>query len=703
MSQERTEKAIQALQNTAVLIGKSQSHPVVIADEEVIPGLGLDNDAGLLLDSVDSLRTSQLQIACIGRANSGKSTLIEAFVNKEIVQVRIVPTTGVITRIVGGPDSDKVRLVEGGRERVISLEEFNDKYYLTEKEVNSIDAGDPFPLPEHMAKVDHATLQIDSPFLRQGISLVDTLGFQAGAKAKIITNNFIDRADVIFLVLNTRALLDASELELVKEIVGKCTGDSTKMRNIFFVANNFALDDAEKLSVEETLLRRLKPYFTDASGQFDKSLYDRRVFIVDAKAARAVRLTGESSGDVLEKTGFSALNNEVQQLFRDNENISLILAGASRRAASAVQNARGTIETKKVAIFLTEEDWKTAEAGFKEQLDIAQKKRDDTEATIVKFLNGAKEKCTFHFERYATDYFFDDPTRARTEEKWRARWTEAYTSTGVVGLFDIVKASFSKNSRAELEEKLGVAIKKVFDNLFTGWQKAFTTYLEEDEELKTLTGELEVELKDFSVKVNELQRTITNKPTEPVTDLGENREKKLLQACISILTLDLNQTVGPLMQSSWKATLIRTLAHAIGPIVATLIAGLFATGPIAVAVGIAVLIAETIAVLLWDHSVFEAKLANRVGEELRKKIMLAMPDIKYALHNKIDETFKDRLAKVSQRLTAEIDEVKRIYDTSVETRRDGQAQIDKEVSRLEAIDTLLTKQFEEISEVVGDE
>ena len=700
MSQERIEKAIQALQNTAVLIGKSQSHPVVIADEEVIPGLGLDNDAGLLLDGVDLLRTSQLQIACIGRVNSGKSTLIEALVNRNILQTGIMPTTGVITRIVDGPDSDKVRLVEGGRERVISLEGFNDKYYLTKKEVESIDAGDPFPLPEHMAKVDYATLQIDSLFLRQGISLVDTLGFQAGAKAERITNDFLDRVDVIFLVLNTRALLDAYELELVDEIVDKYAGDSTKMRNIFFVANNFGLDDAEKLDVEETLLRRLKPYFTDASGQFDESLYDRRVFIVDAKAARAVRLTGESSGDVQEKTGFSALNNEVQQLFRENENVSLILAGASRRAASAVQSARDTIETKKASILLTAKDWKAAEADFKKQLYITQEKRDDTKAASVRFLNGIKEKCCNHFERYATDYFFDDPTRARTEEKWLDRWQKVATS---VGILDIVHGTFSKNRRAELERELGIAIKKVFDNLLTGWEKAFTRSLIEDEELKTLTAELEVELKDFSVEVNKLQRIIANKPTDAVTDLGENRSKKLLQALISIITLDLNQAIGPLMQSDWRATLTRTVIHVTVPIVAGLIASLFVGGPVAWVIGIGVLIVETAAVLLWDHSVFGEKLINRVGEQLREQIKQALPDIKHALRNEIDETFKERLAKVSQRLTAEIDSVKQVYDTAVTTRRDGQAQIDKEVSRLETIDTLLTKQFEEISEVVGDE
>ena len=72
---------------------------------------------------------------------------------------------------------------------------------------------------------------------------------------------------------------------------------------------------------------RLKDYFLTPDDKFDEALFERRVFIVDARIALRAQLDGEK-GDAPESTGLPAFARAMQQMMEDGEYLSIKLDAA---------------------------------------------------------------------------------------------------------------------------------------------------------------------------------------------------------------------------------------------------------------------------------------------------------------------------------------------------------------------------------------
>ena len=311
----------------ATLIGTPASKPLVIDGRLVVPGLGLSNAEARLLNRADRLQQGHLQLTAVGAVSRGKSTLLNACLGAEVFLTGFeAGVTGGICQVVYGDNPEEVTLVEEVGTRTMNRAAFNEFISLSTDEQPPIDSADPFPMPERLENLHHAVLHSDSPLCEQGISFVNTLGFNAGPKQELITQRLLRQTDAVLMMLSPAPLFNADDVNVIKAHYQENEGG---VGNMFFVINDFGMmsDEDKRVLLEETAPQRLRSYFTGADGAFDQALFDRRVFLVNAKAALDAKLAG-AADEALESTGILSLERAFERMMSESEQLRLMLERA---------------------------------------------------------------------------------------------------------------------------------------------------------------------------------------------------------------------------------------------------------------------------------------------------------------------------------------------------------------------------------------
>jgi len=145
-------------------------------------------------------------VACIGQFKRGKSTLLNALVDRELVPTGFVPVTAVPTVIRFGEGlRARIRMRDGSWQD-IGMSDL--KQYVTE-ELN----------PENKKGVDGAEVFVPSPLLSSGMCFVDTPGLGSVFTGNTATTQaFIPHIDAALVVVGADPPIAGEELALVESI-----------------------------------------------------------------------------------------------------------------------------------------------------------------------------------------------------------------------------------------------------------------------------------------------------------------------------------------------------------------------------------------------------------------------------------------------------------------------------------------------------
>lgn len=157
-------------------------------------------------------------VACVGQFKRGKSTLLNALVDYDVVPTGFVPVTAVPTVIrFGKALNARIRLRDGSW-RDIAMSDL--KEYVTEERN-----------PENRKGVDGAEVFVPSPLLSSGMCFVDTPGLGSVFTGNTATTQaFIPHIDAALVVVGADPPIAGEELTLV-EAVGK------QVRDLILVIN----------------------------------------------------------------------------------------------------------------------------------------------------------------------------------------------------------------------------------------------------------------------------------------------------------------------------------------------------------------------------------------------------------------------------------------------------------------------------------
>lgn len=682
------------LRTVATLIGHHASAPLEIDGQAVIPGLGLSNAEAQLSNRADRIERSHLLIAAIGAVSRGKSTLMNACLGEEVFPSGLEAVTGGICRVAYGDNPEEVTLVEKGGTRTMNRAAFNKFISLSSDEQPPINSKDPFPVPERLENLQYAVLHSDSLLCERGISFVDTLGFNAGPEQELITQRFLRQTDAVLMVLRTEPLFDQLDVAVINTHYQET---ASGIGNMFFVINDFGrLSDEEKrVLMEETAPQRLREFFTGADEAFDQVLFDRRVFMVNAKEALDAQRAG-ATGDALEATGFPALERAFHRILDEGEHLRIAIdAAVARTLLPSLAEAHTTIQRQRGRLDADAAAFEPAVHEAQEWFVELTQKAHALRTTIESRGQRIADKAARHFENNFAKRFIRSSKRAKPP--WYADW-DSLEFGELLRLKDVTHAAISKRKRDALATEMQERLQGYIQQRLEAWGEEVTTHLQPD--IDTFIAETEGEVEDFVLQLDEIQEFIADqRVSDEFVDMDKRRSLKVAQMLLGLAMLDANQVTGPLLDAGWKPFIMRLVGDIIAAIVALFLASFF-SGPAGWAVFISTLLAGHFLVHKGDRRFMMNRVRDKIGTEFHKVFSEKGPELAKEIRTKLEQQFTPIAANLQGTLDTEIAAVKQDWDAAAETRREGQAAVDKEITRLETIGSLLTVQFEELSRAV---
>lgn len=245
-----------------------------------VPGLEMKREAKNIDYQLKKLREGIFQVLFTGVFSSGKSTLLNALMRRDILQTSINAETAVITKIIFNAD-EKVIVVKKKTDKngkplseEYTVESFFDRYRVSQDN------------PEKFMDVDYVVLQQPQDGIGgRLVQLVDSPGTNNSEADDVTAHEFAQKASAIVFLINATHAFNFDEKEYINNhFAGK------KMKNLFFVINHIDGVNPDQISLlKDSVRRHLTNVFTAEDGSFDEKLFNSRVFYTNAYGSLMAR------------------------------------------------------------------------------------------------------------------------------------------------------------------------------------------------------------------------------------------------------------------------------------------------------------------------------------------------------------------------------------------------------------------------------
>ena len=636
----------------ALLIGEPQTveSKFTVGEEKhtVVPGLVIaPTHERKLRDRAAELRKGSLRLAVLGDFSAGKSTLINAMLGQELLPTEGGACTCVPVEIVHGADTDNVTLVEvGGKQRTISLETFQEMSQFTPEEQQQFDS-DPIR-PERLEAVQFARLESESALCKAGIRFVDTLGANADPLSDAITKKFLDEVDTL-LVVSREPIIPESTRDVIQAFA-ESKQDGRGYEHVFFVRNYFK-DEYEKYEKPERTAERKKTdealLYNHLKGIFkvDESLYEKRVFTVNAKAALVARTYSEAQAD-LGGSGLPGLESELLKFMRSIDRVSVVMRTVFiTDLVPALDAAQRHISGKRASFHQNvkdmEESQHRTEAGLTELRALVERCKDTAREVTANIQGDIVKTYQREIERKFADSDF--------EEYWKSN-----------KMGDILFKG-QRTAEQQMEQK----VRSYLRDRFIEVREEVNREISLTQEIKDA---LEPIIQSFFTTLHEIEPYKTEE--KGLLDDAQTLEIKIADTFVPPFDLPSVSLTEPVWQNRgflWKTGTVIT-------------GGILAGG-------------QGIVNQINRGSTKKAILAEL--EKTRKSLSnegTVVEDIKKS----IDQDVSDIVDTVKTRLNAQIEVVEQQLEDAIDEAKDNE----RSEERLQKIDRILTAKYEEIGQAV---
>ena len=169
----------------------------------LISKYGLVELDGALSAILDTLERRTLELAVFGRVSSGKSSLLNRLLGNGVLPVGVTPITAVPTRITYGPEPKLRVAFADAKPRALDVSALSE--YASER-LN----------PANTKRVTRLIVELPSPFLETGITLVDTPGLGSlSSSGTAETLAYLPACDVAAVLVDAASTLTTADLTLI--------------------------------------------------------------------------------------------------------------------------------------------------------------------------------------------------------------------------------------------------------------------------------------------------------------------------------------------------------------------------------------------------------------------------------------------------------------------------------------------------------
>lgn len=276
--------------------------------------LGLDPAVAYALEELRSkIESNRFHLVVVGQFKRGKTCLINALIGADILPVAVIPLTSIVTVLTYGDTVSMQVHYEDGRVEDIKSEALAE--YVTE-------TGN----PRNERRVKEVLIHYPSPYLRDGVRLIDTPGVGSVYRHNTdVAYEYLPKCDAALFLLSVEQPASQAELDFLKD-VREYSG------KIFFLLNKIDYLSEPEIGESVAFSRRV---LSEAMG------VDVRVFPVSAKLALQGVIEGAEEDRLRSRL---ASFSRVLDHFLVHEKGRILLLAASSHLLRVVSQERLAVE-----------------------------------------------------------------------------------------------------------------------------------------------------------------------------------------------------------------------------------------------------------------------------------------------------------------------------------------------------------------------
>lgn len=366
------------------------------------------------------LEAENFHVVIMGQFKRGKTTFINGVLGAEVLPSSVVPLTSINTILRYGDRVEAVVHYLDGRREEVSVADLHS--YVTEK-------GN----PENRLKVRYVEVFYPSPFLRDGLCLVDT----PGTGSTYLHNDetaysFLEHADAVIFMLSADPPVSRAELDFLRHV-------RSNVRKIFFVQNK--IDYLDEGEARESLAFN-RSVIAGAMGLDDVAIHP-----LSAKLALKAAVGGD--GSLLRDSGLPYFITVLGE-FLMNEKGRLLLESSARRLLKILDDEYASLELEMTLLTHPRDELQGKVASFHEQMEVVR--REGEELRIL--IRG-------DHERLVKEVLDQEIERFKERE-----------TAPLLQRFDLFVEENAGLSGSALREALATYIREEIRETFTDWRHA---------------------------------------------------------------------------------------------------------------------------------------------------------------------------------------------------------------------------------------
>jgi len=273
----------------------------IAALKDFVSGRNNQRATRFLSEVYQKVEQNSFYLVVLGEFKRGKTTFINALLGEALLPSAVVPLTSVVTMIKYGEKEDVEVFFLDGHTKKISIEEV--PLYVTEREN-----------PNNEKQVNMVQISYPSPFLQDGVYLVDTPGVgSVFSNNTEVTYNFFPKADAAVFLLAADPPISQSELAFLNDV-------RQSIRKVFFVQNK-----VDRLDQQER-----KESLEFSKGVIQKALNLEHVEVHPLSAKLALAAKQSSDYNLLQQSQLPRLEELLSKFLMSEKGKEVIRAGAEQ-------------------------------------------------------------------------------------------------------------------------------------------------------------------------------------------------------------------------------------------------------------------------------------------------------------------------------------------------------------------------------------
>lgn len=339
----------------------------------------------------ENLANNRFELVVIGEFSTGKSTFINAIVGKKVLPSKAQPTTATVNYIVHASQhpeqkEEAVIFFENGSQKSVPFAELEDYVSEMSKKIKVVE------------EIKYVNIYIDSPYLEDGVVIVDTPGMESlHIKHDEITKKQIRRSNASIFLFDINRAGSRTEFEFISDVY-------ESIDRIFFVANR-----SDEVNLEEQTIAEV---VESIEGKLQDNPYHNvsrdhaKVYPVSALKALNSRIAGNSIDDRqrtewLEASEIVSFENRLWDYLTKGEKVNELLSQPLNRIERLYEDVVLQL-TNKLAVVKGEVDLLQVEkeiGRLTESIESRKLALSDEKATIMRNIRDLIDSSEEKFEK----------------------------------------------------------------------------------------------------------------------------------------------------------------------------------------------------------------------------------------------------------------------------------------------------------------